>query len=229
MERRLQKIVFFAIFVINSVVSAQVPSFVERIRIPMWAELDAYPGSPEAGDLSGGVFDFPINRLKQTAPFIIEGMVFGWEFTYVPSDKTRQVDEIFEIIPIREDESYLKDIQYSSPVIKDNRLNVWVEFLRTNEMIHLYNMWASINHPIVKGRGTGKISNGFDGLKDAVSNAVRNAVREYYRTKVKNKPKEINGKVLIRSEPQFGIRRGEYVVTFDFFLETDRIIQYNTY
>lgn len=232
MERRVQKIaclaVVMAVFLPLAAV-AQTPSFVENIRIPLWAELDAYPGLAEAGDLSAGVFDFPISRMRLTAPYIIEGMVYGWNFTYTPSDILRGVKEFFEIEPVQPDKSYLRGITYKEPWIGDNRLNCWIEFSRTEEMVKVYNMWASINHPVVNGRGAGKISSGFDGITDAVTNAVKDAVRTYFRGNIRNKPKEISGKVLIRGEPSFGIRSGEYVIQLDFFLETDRIIQYTVY
>lgn len=225
-DKKLLLRLVFAMFFLQAAL-AQTPSVVERIRIPLWAEIDAYPGLAEAGDMKAGVFDFPINRLKKTAPFLIAGMVYGWNFTYTPSDKARKVSEYFEIEPIQRDEAYLSGITYSSPWVSDNRLNCWVEFTRTSEMIHVYNLWASINHPTVQGTGSGKISDGFDGITDAISNAVKDAVRTYFRGYIKNKPKEITGKVLVRRQPEFGIRSGEYVIQLDFFLETDRIIQYN--
>lgn len=228
MERRIRKIAIFCI-VLSAQIFAQTPSVIEHIRIRLWAELDAYPGLTEAGDMSAGVFDFPVNRLRQTAPYIVAGMVYGWNFTYTPSDKTRGVSEFFEIEPVEKDTSYLRGVSFRQPWIEDNRLNCWVEFDRTADMVRLYNFWYSVNHPTVRGKGTGKISSGFDGITDAVTNSVKDAVRTYFRGHIKNKPKEITGKVLIRSQPEFGIRAGEYVLQLDFFLETDRIIQYTVY
>lgn len=223
-------ILYFAIFVFcGAQMFSQVPSVMRHIRIPLWAEIDAYPGLSEAGNLSGDVFDFPVKRMKQTAPFIIEGMVYGWNFTFTPSDKTRAVEEFFEIQPIRSDKSYLQGVSYSSPWVSDGIMNVWVEFTRTDEMIQVYNLWSSINHSAVRGTGNGKISDGFDGITDAVENAVKNAVRTYFSSRVKNKPKEITGKVLVRREPELGIKSGFYVIQLDFFLETDKIIPYTFY
>ena len=96
-------------------------------------------------------------------------------------------------------------------------------------MLQNYALWASINHPTISGKGEGKIADGFDGITTAVKEAVKDAVRSYFRGTVKNKPKEITGKVLIRKEPFIGINSGRYVVQLDFFLETDRIISYTQY
>jgi len=54
-------------------------------------------------------------------------------------------------------------------------------------------------------------------------------VREYWRTMVKNKPKEILGRVLLIQDPRIYIYEGQYVVDLDFFLQTDRIILYSNY
>ena len=76
---------------------AQTPSVVRNIRLPLWAELDAYPGlelaDGESTALNEGQFDFPIKQMRKIAPFIITGMVYGWNFVYVPLDKARGVEE----------------------------------------------------------------------------------------------------------------------------------------
>ena len=92
-----------------------------------------------------------------------------------------------------------------------------------------WNLWASIQNPVIHGYGYGNVSDGFDGIVDAAKDALKNAVREHYRAKIKNKPKEITGSVLIRKEPLIGIDEGRYTIKLDFFLEYDTIINYNVY
>ncbi len=197
--------------------------------MPLWAELDAYPGLAEAQDTSAGQFDYPVSRIRQTAPFLMSGMVSGWKFEYTPSDKLRDVDEYFEVTEISPIPDGDGAIRYSDPWIEDSRLNCWVEYERTPQMIRDYTMWESISHQKIQGRGTGKIADGFDGIRNAARDALKNAVRSYYRGILKNKPKEIDGRVLIRSLPRIGISSGRYVVELDFFLETDRIVKYTQY
>ena len=70
---------------------AQTPSFVEKIRIQLWGDLDVYPEyaaefaqseeSDEYKEYEGteksksrgkkGNFDYPINQIKDTAPFLL--------------------------------------------------------------------------------------------------------------------------------------------------------------
>lgn len=227
MERRLPTLIVVLFFA--STLSAQTPSIIEHIRFPLWAELDAYPGLTNVQKQTTGIFDYPVERIKQTAPFLIAGMVYGWDFTYTPSDKMRSVAEYFSFSLCQEQGKELEQISYSDPWIENNTLNCWVEFTRTPQMIQSYYLWASINHPSIHGKGFGKIENGFDGITDATKEALKDAVRTYFRSHIKNKPKEITGKVLIRGQPEIGIDSGRYIVQLDFFLETVRIIPYTLY
>lgn len=229
MDKRLQKIIAFTLALLPIAIYAQVPSETLHIRLPLWAELDAYPELKEAQNTSAPVFDYPIRRLKETGPFIIEGMVYGWSFTYTPSDKLRKVAEYFdfkEIQPLGKD---IQRITYLSPWITDNKVNSWVEFTRTPQMLRNYYLWTTIDHPKIHGRGTGKINRGFDGITDAVQEAAKDAIRSYYRQRLKNKPKEITGSLLLKNLPEFGINAGEYTVELDFFLESGRILEYKMY
>lgn len=230
MERYIQKIKFlFALFfVLGGILYAQVPSIIEHIRFPLWAELDAYPGLEGAYNPDSGVYDFPIERIHELAPFLVEGMVYGWEYVYVPYDKSRNVEEYFELKEI-----YPLDVSdvitYSSPWIEDNRFNCWCDFTRSEYQIQNYYLWSTIQNPIVQGRGFGDIQHGFDGIREAAEDAAKNAVREYYRLKIKNKPKEIRGKLLLRKTPLLGIDAGRYMINLDFFMECGRILEYTQF
>lgn len=228
---------------------AQVPSIIEHIRLPLWAELDVYPGlenltetelkalkENENGpglynDWAEGKFDFAIARIKETADFLVDGMVYGWEFSYTPSDKERGVEEFLEIVPIEKLDSTGGRLKYSSPWIdeENNRLNCWIDYTRSSFQIQNYYLWSSIQNPDIQGRGYGSIEDGFDGIKAAAADALKDAVRGYYRGKIRNKPKEITGSVLIRKLPVLGIDAGRYVINLDFFLECGKIKEYTQF
>ncbi len=237
MEKHLQRIKIFLVFALilsgTGSLFAQTPSIIRHIRFPIWAEVDAYPGTEAAAaDVDAEEFSYPIARIKETVPFLIEGLVYGWKFTYVPSDKTRGVEEFFEIEPVRtvvpeHVEGF--DIQYSSVWIENNRFNCWVDYTRTDYQVQIYNLWASIQNPTIQGRGYGDLTKGFEGIKEAATDALKNAVRDYYRNLIKNKPKEISGSVLLRKTPLLGIDSGRYVINLDFFLECGSIEEYTQF
>ena len=233
MERNLQKIkkIIFtaaALFLMLPLFS-QTPSVIRNIRLPLWAELDAYPGLEESGEVDEGQYDFPISQMHKIAPLIINGMVYGWNFVYVPYDKARGVEELLEITEIVSSDVIRGGINYVSPWISDNNLNCWVEYTRTDSQIQSYNLWASIQNPVIGGIGYGSVEKGFEGIEEAVRESLKEAIRNYYRKTIKNKPKEITGAVLIRKFPTLGIDAGRYVINLDFFLECGKIIEYSVY
>lgn len=220
---------FFGLFCSKSF--AQVPSFTEKIRIPLWAEIDAYPELEEANQLED--YEYPVQEIKKIAPFIISGMVYGWKFVYVPYDKARGIEEYFEVTEINEgafENNYGSNkITYSSPWVDDTLLHCWCEYKRTKAEVQNYKAWASITHPVIRARGYGSIKEGFGGIKAAAEDSLKAAVREYYRGITKNKPRQISGSVLIKNEPILGIDAGRYAINLDFFLECDTIKGYGIY
>ena len=241
MERHLQTLkaqklsIILTFFLMTGFSSlyAQTPSVVRNIRLPLWAELDAYPGLELSGSRSDGKeegqYDFPISQMRKIAPLIINGMVYGWNFVYVPSDKARGVEEYLEITEIVSADVIRGGITYTSPWIENNNLNCWVEYTRTDSQVQSYNLWASIQNPVIGGIGYGSVEKGFEGIEEAARESLKAAIRNYYRKTIKNKPKEINGSVLIRKFPTLGIDSGRYVINLDFFLECGKIIEYSVY
>ncbi len=211
---------------------AQNLSVEKHIRFPLWANVDAYPelqDFAQTADSTEEEYSYPINQIKQISEFILNGMVFGWEFKYTPSDKARKIEEVFEITELRQYENVKDKIVYSSPWIEDNKFNCWVEYDRSPVQIQNYNLWSSIQNATMQGRGYGPIQEGFEGIRKACEDALKNAVRSYYREIIKNKPREIRGSVLIRKAPLLGIDSGRYVINLDFFLEYGKIIEYKQF
>lgn len=222
-NKKIIAIIFFIMFC--SVLAAQVPSVIEQIRIPLWAEMEVMPGSDEYKE-DAKLFDYAVGHIKKVCPFFIEGMVYGWDFVYTPSDKARNVEEYFEFIP-RVEYSYFDDkISYVYPMIDDNKLNCWCEYKRTADEVQNYYWWASINNPRIHGNGYGALDKGFEGVKDATVDAAKNAIREHYRGILRNKPKEITGSVFIKDVPLIGLDAGRYFVKLDFLLEYGKIVDY---
>lgn len=225
MERRLQKLILFLIAFLP--LFAQDVSQERMVRFSVWASTEIYPGieKPEKDLLS-----LPVRKIKEISPFILSGMVYGWRFEYVPYDKARGVPEYFEFTPVQTlNESEINSINYAKPWIEDSILNCWIEFRRSDAQIHIFRGWESVLHPKIMGEGYAELSEGFDGIQKACGEALKMAVRNYERKWVKTKPKEISGTVLIKEPPKIGVDAGRYKVTLDFFMETDRIVEYKAF
>ena len=226
----IKKIFLFLTFLATALFAfAQTPSVIQNIRIPLWAEVDAYPELAAAQNPDTEAYSYPVNKIRELAPFLINGMVYGWNFVYTPSDKARQIEEVLEITPIMDVEAVTGAITYVSPWLENERLNCWCEFKRSEAQVQNYYLWSSIQNPKIHGRGKGELSDGFDGIKNAAEDALKDAVRSHYRKVIKNKPKKITGAVLIRDMPTIGVADGKYVINLDFFLECGKIIEYKVY
>lgn len=227
-----KKICFFIFFVFLFTffsLPAQEISLENNIRFSLWAATEAVPGLEEfqpKDDLNS----LPVSKIKKVAPFILSGMVYGWNFDYTPYDKSRKVAEYFDFSPVKEfSEDEISKIEYKSPWIQDQRLYAWIEFQRSESQVMLYNSWKSVSNRNIKGVGYAPISEGFEGIQKACGEALKNAVRDFERKHIKTKPKEIIGKALLSKPPVIGIDAGRYMVSLDFFMESDRIIEYKTF
>lgn len=242
MEKRIRKIKkAFTAFVIfcslSLTLSSQSVTQKNKIRFVLWSNVDSYPGvlTEESSDgntsasSENGIYDYAIKSLKKVGPYLINGMVYGWSFSYTPYDKTRGVKEYLEIEPIVPEEIVRKNITYSAPWIENNLFNCWCEYIRSPYEIQEYERWETVKNPVIRGIGYGSLEHGFQGIKEGTEDALKNAVRSYYRNIIKNKPKEITGKVLVKSNPLIGVDAGRYVVNLDFFLECDKIIEYKVF
>lgn len=234
MEKRASlnqvKLLFFlSVVILNVSLSAQEVSFQQKIRLPLWAELDAYPGLNQAQSADAGIFDHAIGEMKKVAPFIIDGMVDGWEFDYTPSDKARGVAEYFEIRPIKNGDGGRRGIVYEDPWFDESRVHCWVSYERSDAEVNSYGHWSQIKNPRILGLGGGRVEKGFAGIEEAARNAVKDAVRTYFRKILRNKPKQITGRVLVNKVPAILIKSGEYQLQLDFFLETGIIKEYKAF
>ena len=100
MERRLP--IIFLLLLFSFVLAGQTPlpqteGAENLLRIEVWSLLETEPGREiEPSDI---FYEHSVNELKKLAPFILEGMIFGWDFSYTPSDNLRNVEEYFEFTP----------------------------------------------------------------------------------------------------------------------------------
>lgn len=259
MERRLPYVKKICIFLLLlnavsgiTVCTADEPSFgSKKIRFQLWTELDSFPGlerkvtdneafskkpknSYQKEQIEAqkkmALLDFSTERMESLAEFLLEGMIYGWNFDYTPYDKSRKVAEFFEFTQIHPFDPLINKIDYESPeIIGTEKLRCWINTERTDSQYLSLREWNSVTVPKIHGTGSGSLEEDFDGIKKAVENAIKDAVREYFRTVIKNKPKEITGRVLVTGTPEIYIKSGRYYANLDFFMETDKIKEYNSY
>lgn len=214
-----------------------------KIRVQMWSLLEQNPqllqnlkeqteeNNSSQKELSKDFFyQYSVNEIKNLTPFVFEGIIHGWNFSYTPYDKTRNVNEYFEFSVDGPNISKNdKNISFNDPYFQDNKLFCWVEYELSSAMLNKMKHSKSIVFKKISGKGKGKVSEGEEGIKKAFSEALKMAVRNHGRDIEKNKPKEMLGKVNITGNPRVYIDNGFYVVDLDFFVQVDKIIPYQIF
>ena len=251
LEKQLLKTIFFilSIFFITTQnlfsQNYQMSSHAQtgKIRVQMWSLLEQNPqllqnlkeqteeNNSTSKELSKDFFyQYSVNEIKNLAPFVFEGIIHGWNFSYTPYDKTRNVNEYFEFSVDGPNISKNdKNITFNNPYFQDNKLFCWVEYELSSAMLNKMKHSKSIVFKKISGKGKGKVSEGEEGIKKAFSEALKMAVRNHGRDIEKNKPKEMLGKVNITGTPRVYIDNGFYVVDLDFFVQVDKIIPYQIF
>ncbi len=222
MEKRIPTLIFLTFLLVAKLNSQEFTD--NKIRLYIWALKDSYPEYTEEEP-----YQQAKEHLKSLSEFLLNGMTYGWDFVYTPSDKLRGIDEYFECVPHNSFENDKSRIKYDSIYIREDKIFCWVNFEPTAQMKIYKKQMSNIKNPHIIGHGKDKVSKGFEGVQNAALNSIKDGIREYYRKVIKNKPKEITGSVLIRKVPAIYIDSGQYVVELDFFLQTSRIKEYNQF
>ncbi len=230
MEKHLSLVLcfFFISFTLKGQSSPPLTEGAENLlRIEIWSLLEPEPGREiRTSDI---FYEHAVNELKKLAPFVLEGMIFGWNFIYTPSDKLRNVEEYFEFSPKIAFQKGDPRLSFKDPRIENERCYVWLEYVLSPVMLSQKNAWESVVYPKISGTGKGRVSEGIEGIIRAYEQALKHAVRSYAQGIEKNKPKEIKGTVLLIKNPRLYIDAGFYTADLDFFLQVSTIKPYTMY
>lgn len=209
---------------------SQVLATQKTIKFPVWVLIEPEPSCVEDLDESkNGALTFAITHMRTSVPFILEGLVYGWNFTYTPSDKLRGVEEFFEYEPIAPIKIGDKSISFSQLKTDESKFSCWVAYERTDLQFDLRKHWNSVKFPKINGTGSGSVRDGDEGIRDAYAEAILKAVREYVQGFVKNKPKEISGSVLLEDFPLLSVQSGRYVAKLELLVDISRIVPYSSF
>ncbi len=168
-------------------------------------------------------------ELFKEARFTFSGMIYGFEFKYVPGDIRRGVDEVFEITPINK-------IKWGDPRLKAQKIRYeknrnFVSFLYYphEEMKSWIMYWSSGSFSVTGGKAEGGFLKGFEAKEDAVKKAVKEAVRAYMRGRIHNKPQMIEGEFVLASPPVYRYAAGVYNASVRIKLNIEKVSTYSVY
>lgn len=234
MEKRISLIIVFLL--LSAILTAQstvLSNTLHELRFQVWYSIEAIPGSTDTTtqnkEFAGP--QYSIQNIQKFLPFILEGQLYGWNFSYTPYDKTRNVQEYFELVPVQEVSIHDPKILYDSPEISETQssFSCWITYECSPYQIELLENRQTVTFKKISGKGASTIKNGTTGITDSFTEAAKNAIRTYYQKIIKNKPKEIAGRLYLVEKPRYYVQSGKYVADLDFLLEKGTITQYVTF
>ncbi|MCR4938663.1 MAG: hypothetical protein K5930_00980 [Treponemataceae bacterium] len=226
MEKRIPIITI--LFLLSAFIFAA-PEDISFIRIKIWAPYDAVPSLDNSSSYNkDDPFKHASDLLTDTGKFILNAMVYGWNFSITPKDNSRGVKEYAEFLPQKGIDSDFSSIKWTNTVFEQDRITCWLEFDRSPLMMHAKSWWNTINIPRIHGKGEYPYSGDFEAIKEVFFDAAKKAVLSYAKKTEKNIPKEITGLLLLKTDtPKLRIDSGKYVADLDFFLYVDKIVRYS--
>ncbi len=194
--------------------------------IEVWTELD-----PLVAD--GGLRPVPrevaVERLLDEAVFILSGMIYGFRFVYVPRDPTRRVDEQFDLTPYATIVRGDPRLDVLQTWVSDDRLYARISYTVDEQQRAWYRGWRSAANASATGVGTAGFFEGPAVKHETARDAIRGAIHSHVRSLELNRPRRIEGAVLIAEGPISGIRSGHYETRLSVLLQVDEITRYGHY
>lgn len=197
------------------------------VRAPVWVFLEPQPGVMD-NDEQGPRMP-PLKALYAVSKTIMEGMVYGWRFSYTPFDKRRGIAEEFELIPLKSisvDDSRLSitDLRVLYPY-----LYCWAEYRITDAIALHRTEWICVTYISAKGSGSAERKREIEGVRSAYKEAALSAIRSYLRKNIKNKPKTVRGEMLIKSNPRLYVSGGKFTAELTVYLHIKEVVPYEIF
>lgn len=196
------------------------------LQAEFWVDIEPFGSTAPGPALSA---DEAASAVLEEARAVFSGMIYGYDFSYVPGDEARQVAERFMLNASRKIAWGDNDFE-----VREVRRDQFSQFLRARYLpksfeIALLESWVSSH--IVSSGGTGYASY-FKGSGDklqALEDAVRDAIRNYARGISHNKPARIEGHAILVDPPQNVVASGQYRTRVVIRLMISAMDQYRTF
>ena len=198
------------------------------IVLTLWTAVSNTIPSGEEESRTASFEELSRNMLLD-ACWILSGMIYGFDIRYVPLDTERNIEEIFTVdlraeVPFGDSSLNVTDSRY-----ENGRFIIQVRYELADFQLRRIALWNSNIYPEAEGLGKASFFEGEEALIDSVKDGIKIALRNYFRARIRNKPREITGKVLLDQPPYIIIDAGGYSSKTRIKLSVDSVIPYTIY
>ena len=198
----------------------------DRVFIRPWVELEpVFRIEPE--------YPIPLEKAGQwvleEARTLLSGMVYGWTFSWTPSDVARKVADRFELVPVAEIPWGSDRLVVRQTQVEEARLFAQVFYTMNPAEQLRRESWAGAVVDAATGIGEASAMKGRQAKAEALANAIKDAVRNQLHTRILNKPRQIRGEVVLWEDPQVWVASGAYHAVAKIRLRVVEIVPYRIF
>jgi len=163
------------------------------------------------------------------ARWVFGGMVYGFDFSYTPSDIARRVEEAFSLEPRNEVRWGDAGLRVAETRVEGTVLTAMIAYRPGPDGAATYRSWASTALGSSFGRGSAPLDGAFGARRNATILAVKSAVREYFRVLTKNKPKACRGSCALVDAPVLSSSSGGWTSSVRVRIDVGEIVPYTVF
>jgi hypothetical protein len=177
------------------------------LRAEFWADLKPVAGVGDEWPVSE---ETARKRMLEEAAWVYSGMIWGFDFEYTPSDKTRAVAERFVLKPLGAIAPEALAFAPGAQRRYDDETRSFVEYLPDAASLELMSDYGHDPWKGAQGVGKADLQLGIKGRRAAYEDALRLAVRGYLQSIEANKPRLVRGRVAFERPPTLALVDGFY-------------------
>lgn len=183
--------------------------------------------------------------ILEEARWVFGAMVWGFEFSYTPSDRARAIEERFELRPRLAPAWGSRDFRFGKPRLEGSVVVVPVEWNLDAAARAEYQAWRGSRYASGQGLGSarfdlqpdpaeaagdgGALPQPVAARRAAMADAARAALRAHLTGVVHNKPREVRGAFALAEVPRMSLREGRWIAQARVRIRVDEIIGYGGY
>jgi hypothetical protein len=198
----------------------------ESITLHLWCELEPMIAEEEEYPLRR---EEAYRRILEEARRLLSAMIYGVKFSYVPADSQRSISENLTLSTVAEIPWGDPQLQVLELETRDKRLYARVEYRLRDYQHARREAWSSNILPLAAGRGAGDLFGGVSEKQRSLEDAMRMAIRNHLRPILFNKPREVNGELMIWREPATVISSGSYLTEVQVKLKVEEVRAYGIF
>jgi len=199
----------------------------DRLFIRPWIELQPL------GRLEPDEPQKPIKTAEQElleqGRVLFSAMIYGWTFTYIPGDLARQVKESFTLTPVAEIPWGSARLEVRETERDEAKLWARMSYALNDDEAQRRQAWESNTAALSTGRGQAKVSEGASARMASLRDAVRDAIRRSLDSRYINKPRQVDGEVVLWDDPVILAGSGAYTTSAKVKLLVRELVPYRIF